>query len=98
MGQKWPEDYRQGEFISARGRGGRGEVARRGYYISCHSDVKASKSESAARDDWLRAEREARSEVLSLIADKSEYERPDTTRHDPVTFLKSLYLCNHGSN
>ena len=30
----------------------------------------------------LRAEREARREVLSQIADKSEYERPDTTRHD----------------
>ena len=44
----------------------------------------------------LRAQREARSEVLSQIKDKAEYKRPGSTRPDSVTLLTSLYPCNHG--
>ena len=37
-----------------------------------------------------KSEREARSEFVCGLTEKSEYARPNPTRPDPVTLLKSL--------
>ena len=43
---------------------------------------KTAKAET--KNKSLRAEREAGNEVLSSITDKTEHERPGSTRHDPT--------------
>ena len=58
----------------------------------CHLPIISQWAKNQLR--YLRAEREARSEFFCGLRQKSQYARPDPTRPDPMTLLRSLYLWN----